>query len=91
MSLKWPPNPITCRTEDFEDAIRWRMDFTIPHGLIFANADGSIKPGLLAKFEDGELVVLKGMTFKVAYLNEKSVTLEPLGIQTFGEASTDDE
>lgn len=58
--------------------------------LLLANADGSIKPGLLGVFQQDELIVLKGVTFKVVYLNEKSVTLEPLGIQTLGEASTDD-
>jgi len=42
--------------------------------------NGEVKPGLEAVFTDGELVVVKGSTFRVAYMNKESVTLEPVSL-----------
>lgn len=75
--------------DESKEAIAVKLSAIIPPGLIFANADGSVKPGLLAKFSQDELIVLKGQTFKVVYLNEKAVTLEPVGIPVL-QGGTDD-
>ena len=50
--------------------------FVPPNTIILADVDGVPLPGLLSFLHDEELVVLKGKTFRVVYLNEKSVTLE---------------
>lgn len=40
--------------------------------------DGSPVPKTWKVFAEGELVVIKDYTFKVAYINESSITFEPV-------------
>lgn len=52
--------------------------------------DGSPVPQNAIVFTEGELVALKGYTYKVAYINEASIVLEPVGVAKVGEPSLAD-
>lgn len=51
--------------------------------IALCNEDGTIKESPKCDFEVGELVVIKNVTYKVAYVNSSSVTFEriPLAIK----------
>jgi hypothetical protein len=49
--------------------------------------DGSEVPKHWAIFQVGELVVLKDYTFKIVYMNDGTIILEPVGPIEIGKAS----
>ena len=50
--------------------------------------DGSPVPQNWSIFTVGELVVFKDYTYRVAYINESSITFEPVGPVVVGEGIT---
>jgi hypothetical protein len=53
---------------------------SIQDGMTLLRPDGSPVPKHWSVFKEGELIEVKGSTFKVAYINESSVTLEPANL-----------
>lgn len=51
-----------------------------PGRIELLRPDGSPVPKHWAIFTVGEEVIIKGYTFRVVYMNESAITLEPVGI-----------
>ncbi len=52
---------------------------------VLVRKDGSVVPRHWAIFAVGEEIVVKGYTFRVAYLNEGAIMLEPIGPAVVGD------
>ncbi len=52
--------------------------------------DGTPIPKNAIVFHEGEEVVLKGYTYRVAHINEASIVLEPVGVPKIGEPTRGD-
>jgi len=77
-------NPVTGRFEVLQrrhekEAVSRRLGLTDRSELVRPN--GSPVPAHWAIFTAGELVAIKGHTFKVAYINEATLILEPVKLE----------
>lgn len=59
-----------------------------PVGLV--RPDGSPVPKHWAVFKIDENIVIKNYTFKVAYISESTLLLEPVGIPIIGKEASDE-
>lgn len=59
--------------------------FDVTHGLItLVGPDNKPIPKHMRMFREGETVVIRNCTFKVAYTNEATLVLEPLSLPVIG-------
>lgn len=83
-------NPETNRFEELTKADKkFQKKMTdLFSGLL--RPDGSQVPKHWSVFQIGELVSVKDYTFKVAYINETTLLLEPVGVPEIGTESRND-
>lgn len=70
--------------DNLHDALQGLFDndlMSTLNGVSLVRPDGSPVPKHWAIFQVGELVVLKDYTFKIAYMNDGTIVLEPIELE----------
>lgn len=78
-------NPDTNKFEELSEAASSISDKL--QGISLIRPDGSPVPKHWSTFTAGEEVVIKGYTFKVAYIGESNILFEPVGPVIIGEST----
>lgn len=82
-------NPDTNKLEPVLDALSGKVPIsTLADSVLgFVRADGTPVPAHWSVFKVGEEVTMKGYRFKVGYLGESAILLEPVGPVLVGEGN----
>lgn len=64
--------------EDVQRALAAHAHVFMPTGIVLVNEKGEAKRGLEAKFQEGEMVVVRDITFRIQFLNEGCMVLAPV-------------